>query len=221
MITRYAYKRMTLCLTALCMAIASVVSIMTIRVSAAACTPPSTDYGTVTYTASISGAGTYRVWARMSAPSSSANTMLVEIDGATCYTMGGSTVPVYANGATTYFSGNSSNWINRTSGGGVISQSLTAGSHTIKLIGTSDGVVVDRVIITADDSCTPTGSGDNCAMIYVAPDIDMNGKVNFLDFSKLAAKYNQSGASVGRADINNDGTVNFLDYSLLASKYGQ
>ena len=41
---------------------------------AAACTPPGTDYGTVTMTANVSSAGTYRIWTRMSAPSSSANT---------------------------------------------------------------------------------------------------------------------------------------------------
>lgn len=202
-------------------ALASVVSIGGRDASAAACTPPGTDYGTVTYTASISAAGTYRIWTRMSAPSVSVNTVMLEVDGNTCYTVGGASVPTYANGATTYFANNTTNWINNTSGGATISQSLTSGSHTIKLIGTGTGVVVDRVIITADDSCTPTGTGDNCAMVYVAPDIDMDGNVNFLDFSRLASKYNQTGASLGRADVNRDGTVNFLDYSLLASKYGQ
>lgn len=207
-------------IAAVMVALASVVAIGGKDVSAAACTPPGTDYGTVTYNATVSSATTYRIWVRMSAPSASVNTVLLEVDGNTCYTVGGSTVPTYAGGATTYFSNNTSNWINRTSGGATISQSLTSGSHAIKLIGTGTGVVVDRVIITADDSCTPIGVGDNCAMIYVAPDIDMNGNVNFLDFSRLASKYNQSSGSLGRVDINGDGTVNFLDYSLLASKYG-
>lgn len=202
-------------------ALASVVSIITPhRALAAACTAPGTDYGTITFTASVSSAGAYRFWTRMAAPSSSVNTVMLEVDGSTCYTVGGSSVPVYSSGTSSYFTNNKSNWINQTSSGSTISQSLTSGSHTIKLIGTGADVVVDRVIITADDSCTPTGTGDNCAMIYVAPDIDMNGNVNFLDFSRLAAKYNQS-SNLGRTDINNDGTVNFLDYSLLASKYGQ
>lgn len=190
-------------------------------VSAAACTPPSTDYGTVTYTTSIATAGSYRIWVRMSAPSVSVNTVMVDIDSNTCYTVGGTSVPVYSSGTSTYFANNTTNWINRTSSGTVVAHSFSAASHTIKLIGTGADVVVDRVIITADDTCVPTGVGDNCAMIYVAPDIDMNGKVDFLDFSRLASKYGQTSGSLGRTDINNDGTVNFLDYSALASKYGQ
>jgi hypothetical protein len=188
---------------------------------AAACTPPGTDYGTVSYTASVGTAGTYRIWLRMAAPDVSTNTVLLDIDSTTCYIAGGSSVPVYANGTSTYFTNNTSNWINKTSSNAVISYSFTSGSHTIKLIGNGTGVVVDRVIMTTDDTCTPTATGDNCVMVYLAPDIDMNGVVNFLDFSALANKYGQSGGSIGRSDINRDGTVDFLDFSLLASKYGQ
>ncbi len=188
---------------------------------AAACTPPSTDYGTVTMTTSISSVGTYRIWTRMSAPSSSANTYLLDIDSATCYTVGGSSVPTYAGGATAYFSNNISNWIAKTSGGSFIDVSLSSGSHTLRLIGNADGVVVDRVILTKDTTCTPKGTGANCASIYLAPDINQDGSVGFLDFSALSSKYNQSGSSLGRVDINGDDTVSFLDLSLLASKYGQ
>lgn len=202
-------------------AVTSVAMINDNNVYAAACTVPGTDYGTVTFTTSVSSAGTYRFWLRMAAPSSSANTVLLEVDGSTCYTAGGSSVPVYANGTATHFVTGTSNWTNRTSGGAVISQSLASGSHTIKLIGTGVGLAIDRVIITADDSCTPYSAGDNCAMNFVAPDLDMNGNVNFLDFSRLASKYGQTNASLGRTDINGDGTISFLDYSLLASKYGQ
>ena len=188
---------------------------------AAACTPPGTDYGTVTMTANITSAGTYRIWTRMSAPSSSANTYLLDIDSANCYTVGGSSVPVYANGATTYFANNISNWVAKTSGGSFIDVSLTAANHTLKLIGNADGVVVDRVILTKDTTCTPRGIGDNCASIYLAPDINQDGSVGFLDFSALSSKYNTSGSTLGRVDINGDDTVSFLDFSLLASKYGQ
>lgn len=135
--------------------------------------------------------------------------------------VGGSSVPTYAGGATTYFQNNRANWISKTTGGTDIDAALASGSHTIKLIGNANGVVVDRVLFTADTTCVPTGTGDNCAVAFVAPDIDMNGKVDFLDFSRLAGKYGQSSGSLGRHDINNDGTVNFLDYSILASRYGQ
>lgn len=188
---------------------------------AAACVPPGTDYGTVTMTANVSSAGTYRIWTRMSAPNSSANTYLLDIDSTTCYIVGGSSVPIYPGGATTYFSNNTSNWIAKTSGGSFIDVNLTSGSHTLKLIGNASGVVVDRVILTQDSTCTPKGVGDNCASIYLAPDINQDGSVTFLDFSVLSSKYNQSGSTLGRVDINGDNTVNFLDFSLLASKYGQ
>lgn len=214
-------KRIALVVTSVCMMIASVALLYPRTAVAAPCTPPGTDYGTVTYSATVSTAGTYRIWVRMAAPDTSTNTVFLEIDGNTCLTVGGSTVPVYAGGTSTHFANNTSNWINRTSGGATISHSFTTGSHSFKLIGTGAGVVVDRVLVVTDDSCTPTGTGDNCAMIYLAPDIDTNGVVNFLDFSALASRYGQSGGSLGRSDINRDDIVNFLDYSLLASKYGQ
>lgn len=188
---------------------------------AAACTPPGTDYGTVTFTANISSAGSYRIWTRMAAPNSTDSNYLLDIDSATCYTVGGSTVPTYSSGASTHFANTTANWIGVTTTGTVINHTFTSGNHTIKLIGNSSGVVVDRVIITADNSCTPKGVGDNCASIYLAPDINQDGSVGFLDFSALSSKYNQSGASLGRVDINGDNTVSFLDFSLLASKYGQ
>lgn len=191
-------------------------------IASAACTAPGTDYGTVTHSnVSITSAGTYRIWTRMAAPSASANTFLLEIDGGACYTVGGSSVPVYTNGSTTRFVSNTSNWISKTSGGANIDVNFTVANHTLKLIGNADGVVVDRIVLTKDVTCTPTGDGSNCATIYLAADIDQSGKVDFLDFSRLAAKYNQSGGSLGRTDINNDGTVNFLDFSLMASTYGQ
>lgn len=188
---------------------------------AAACTPPGTDYGTVTFTANISSAGSYRIWTRMAAPNSTNNNYLLDIDSATCYTVGGSTVPTYSTGTSTHFANSTANWISVTTSGSTINHTFTSGNHTIKLIGNSSGVVIDRVIITADTTCTPKGVGDNCASVHLAPDINQDGTVNFLDFSVLSSKYNQSGSSLGRVDINGDNTVNFLDFSLLASRYGQ
>lgn len=208
-------------LVAVVVAVASTTVYVSTPASAAACTVPGTDYGTVTMTATVTTAATYRIWTRMAAPSSSANTYLLEIDGNTCFTVGGSTVPTYSSGSTTRFQSGTTNWISKTSGGATIDTALTSGSHTIKLIGNAADVVVDRVLITADTTCVPTGVGDNCASVYIAADIDQNSKVDFLDLSRLASKYNQSGGSIGRSDINSDGTVNFLDYSVLASKYGQ
>jgi hypothetical protein len=132
--------------------------------SAAACTAPSTDYGQVTgLSVNITNTATYRIWSRMSAPDNTNDTYLLEVDGNTCYNVGGSAVPTYSSGATTYFANDTTNWINKTSGGTTISMSLSAGSHTLKLIGNADGVVVDRIVFTQDTACVPSGVGDNCA----------------------------------------------------------
>lgn len=132
--------------------------------SAAACTAPTTDYGTVTLSISVPATGTYRVWSRMAAPDTTNNTYLLEIDGTTCNTVGGSTVPVYASGATTYFVNSSTNWIAKNTGGSFIDVNFsTTGTHNLKLIGNGDGVVLDRLIFTQDTTCVPTGTGDNCA----------------------------------------------------------
>lgn len=191
-----------------------------VKVSAAACTAPSTDYGTITQTLSMPSNGTYRIWTRMSSPSISNDSYLLDIDSTSCYTVGGANVPVYSSGATTYFSNDKTNWISTTSSDTQIDVSLTSGTHTLTAIGTGEGLVIDRMIVTKDVGCTPTGTGSNCASVYYAADIDQNGSVNFLDFSRLAAKYGQSGGSLGRTDINIDGTVDFLDLSLMASTYG-
>ncbi|QQS20309.1 hypothetical protein IPL85_02585 [Candidatus Saccharibacteria bacterium] len=212
------WSKFALALVSVVMVVAAV---PTPSVYAAACTPPGTNYGTVTQTSNISSAGTYRIWTRMAAANSTDNTVLLEIDGNTCYVVGGSSVPTYASGATNYFVNNKTNWISKTTGGTNIDVSFTTGNHTVKLIGNGPGVVIDRVLLTKDTTCTPTGTGSNCASIYFAADIDQNGSVNFLDFSRLASKYNQSGGGLGRTDINLDGTVSFLDLSLMANTYGQ
>lgn len=129
------------------------------------CTAPTTDYGNVTSTVNIPSTGTYYIWSRIQAPSSSANSYLIQIDNAYCFTFGGSSsIPT-----------NSWQWINYQNGstGSRISVSnLSSGNHTVKMIGNVDGVLLDRVIFTQDANCTPdnnppvTGGaqpGDNCA----------------------------------------------------------
>ncbi len=145
------------------------------HVSAAACTAPSTDYGTVTSSAtsqiSIPATGTYRVWSRIQIPSSAANSYLLEIDGTSCYTVGGNTA--MATNTWTwvdYQGGNTASKINAT---------LSAGNHSYKLIGNAEGVLLDRIIFTQDTSgsnCNPPpGTGDNCANPpNVAPTIGLS-----------------------------------------------
>ncbi len=87
------------------------------------------------------------------APDTSNNTFLLEIDGTTCYTVGGGSIPA---GAWT--------WVDYQNGttGSKIQQSLTQGVHNLKLIGNKPGVKLDRIIALSDPNCVPTGLGDDC-----------------------------------------------------------
>lgn len=135
--------------------------------SAAACTPPTTNYGNVTQSLTVPSSGIYRVWSRLAAPDSTNNTYLLEIDNgnnSSCYTVGGSVIPVYGMTTNTHFNSDATNWtsIDPTTGNH-IDVSLSAGTtYTIKEIGNGPNVVVDRIIFTADTTCIPTGNGDNC-----------------------------------------------------------
>lgn len=137
--------------------IAAFISVVveTPRSAYAACPAPSTDLGSVTHTVNVPTAGTYRVWSRMFAPSTSANSFMLEVDGGSCYVVGDNTGMAI----------NSLVWVDYRDGTTAtkINISLTQGNHTFKLIGQEPGVRVDRVILTSDLACVPTGVGDNCA----------------------------------------------------------
>jgi hypothetical protein len=44
-----------------------------------------------------------------------------------------------------------------------ITISMTAGTHTVKLVQNASGVGVARILFNQDASCVPTGTGDNCS----------------------------------------------------------
>jgi chitodextrinase len=122
---------------------------------AAACATPPTDNGTDTMTLSVPANATYTLWVRMLVPDTTNNAINAQIDTTTCFNVGASSsIPA-----------NTWTWVNYQNGvtGTPNTVALTSGSHTVKLIGTSAGVEVDRVILTSDTTCTPTGTGDNCA----------------------------------------------------------
>lgn len=122
---------------------------------AAACAAQSTARGAATSSFSIPTSGTYRIWSRMLNPSTANNSYILEIDDTTCGVIVGDNSAVQANVWTwvDYQSGTTTNKINVT---------LAAGTHTIKLIGREDNVEIDKIIMTTDTSCVPTGTGDNC-----------------------------------------------------------
>lgn len=125
------------------------------------CVTPPTDTGTVTLSVDVQG-GTYKVWSRMKIPS--ANTGYILKVGDTCAK---SQSPISSTPTNTWV------WIDYY--GGVSQEkniiTLSPGTHAIILTGVSDGVGVDKILLTQDLSCTPTGlSGDNC--VAETPDND-------------------------------------------------
>jgi MYXO-CTERM domain-containing protein len=70
-----------------------------------------------------------------------------------------------------------------------------------------------------ENSNVPTG---NVAIMYtLAGDTNLDGTVNFNDFSILQNNYNKTGQDWSDGDFNHDGTVNFNDFSMLQNNYNQ
>lgn len=123
------------------------------RPATAACAAPTTNYGSATMKLNVDKAGEYRLWTRMMAPDTTNNSLLLEVDGGTCFVVGDSGI-----------NANAWTWVNHQNGSSTskIVTTLSAGTHTIKLIGREPNVKVDRVLAVSDQSCTPTNFGDNC-----------------------------------------------------------
>jgi chitodextrinase len=126
-------------------------SISALPAKASACVAPSVDYGQVSTSVTAPDAGTYRIWSRVMVPDTTNNKYLLEVDGTQCYTVATTTTGNWV-------------WVDYQNGNTAskITLSLTKGTHSIKLIGAHAGVKVDRIILTSDQNCTPSGFGDNC-----------------------------------------------------------
>ncbi len=125
------------------------------------CTPPAMTFGTDTMSVNVPATSTYTLWTRLKIPSKSANSILLNVDhGSSCFDVGGNaSLPL-----------NTWEWVNYNDGSAAHAVRLTLGqgTHTFELIGTSNGVSVDRLEELTDRSCVPNGVGDNCAPINVA-----------------------------------------------------
>lgn len=148
--------KISYCLVALSIVLGgATVAFFNTKQASAACAAPATNLGQATSTLSVSSAGTYRIWTRMMAPDTTNNSYLLEIDGGACYTVGDAAIPA-----------NTWTWVDYQNGttSSKISVSLSAGQHSVKLIGREGSVKVDRVLALTDTSCIPTGTGDNCSV---------------------------------------------------------
>ncbi|HSX52931.1 MAG TPA: Ig-like domain-containing protein [Patescibacteria group bacterium] len=147
-------------------AIFAAVALVSTRSASAACAAPSTNYGSATQSVSVPSLGTYHVWSRIMVPSSTSSSYLLEVDGGTCYVVGGGSA----------IAANTWTWVdyqNGTTSSKVDLANLSAGTHTLKLIGNAAGVKLDRILLLTDNSCSganmPTGTGDNCLVTPPPP----------------------------------------------------
>jgi hypothetical protein len=135
------------------LAAVSVFTIISPSIAHAACSPPATTYGTDTMSYTVSSPTTYYVWVRMQAPSSTEDSAMLQVDGGSCYNIGGSSsMPL-----------NTWTWVNYQNGSSsqVISIPLTAGTHSLEIIFTEPSVSVDKILLLGDGTCVPTDSGTN------------------------------------------------------------
>ncbi len=129
-------------------------------VSAQTCattTAPATTFGQVNQSVTVSQSGTYRVWSRLKAPSTTNNSYYLQIDRGCAINVGdAAAIPV-----------NSWTWVNYKNGNttAFIDVTLSGGTHQLTYTGKEHDVQLDRVLLVGNLACVPTGIGDNCASV--------------------------------------------------------
>ena len=118
------------------------------------CPAPDIRSGIDTMTVTVPADGTYQLWSRVNPQDSSDTSYALQVDGGCPINIGGASMPA---GQWT--------WANYENGdpNSSVSVPLTAGTHTLELIGVSSGLAVDSVMFVADPTCVPVDFGDNCA----------------------------------------------------------
>lgn len=184
------------------------------QTSAAACAP-SGDRGVVTHTLTDVTAGTYRIWSRMMSAGGGNDSYFIEItrnsnNNKDCFVVGDSTQISSSNWTwVDYQNGSSSNKLN---------YSFPAnGSYTVKLIGREDNVKLDRVMFLSN-GCTPTGNGDNCAVIpNQAPTVQITSPSNNATLTSspvtIQANASDSDGTIQRVEFQIDNGQVHTDYS--------
>lgn len=128
------------------------------KIASAQTTCPTLPTDNVTATVTIPTTGTYTVWSRLYTYTSTNNSYYLQVDSQCGIDVGDNDA----------MATNTWTWVNYRDGSTStpITMSLTAGSHTVKMITREPNVTLDRVIFSSDPSCIPSGTGDtftNCS----------------------------------------------------------
>jgi poly(beta-D-mannuronate) lyase len=111
--------------------------------------PPAS--GIATFNFSASGAGTYKVWGRVIAPTNGDDSFWVRMDSGAWVNW--NNIPV----------GGAWHWDdvhNGAAGNVLVTYNLAAGSHTLQFAYREDGTRLDRLLVTNDLQFVPTGLGE-------------------------------------------------------------
>lgn len=156
---RQGFKRVMVTALVLIGLLGLATAFVPVSVSAAACGPGGTS-GQVTANVSIPAAGEYVAWTRIKIPVGANPYYQLEISSS-CYNIGGAQIPP-----------NTLTWVNYENNNSSMLATFmfpAAGSYPIKLIGSGQGVQIDRIMfLKSGETCssngnTPTGNGSNCA----------------------------------------------------------
>jgi len=134
------------------------------RANAQTCPALPTNTGSVTFNTTIQNAGTYKIWSRIkpSATDVNANSYWFQ-NGTQCgVKIGDNALAIPANTWT---------WVDFQNGDTTQKAlvSFTSGSNVIKIIGNEANVQIDKMlIVTSNETCIPTGTGDNCTAVATA-----------------------------------------------------
>jgi hypothetical protein len=104
-------------------------------------------------TVNVPEAGSYRIWSRIQAPDGVNNSYTLQVDGGGGITVADAALPA---GAWT--------WVDfrDNAPASKITVSLSAGPHTLTLLGREPNVKIDRLLLLSDPSAVPLGTGGNC-----------------------------------------------------------
>jgi chitodextrinase len=124
------------------------------------CPAPDIRSGIDTMTVTVPADGTYHLWSRLNPSGASATSYAVQVDGGCPIDIGGASEPA-----------GQWSWVNYAGGDttSAVTLPLTAGTHTLELIGVSSGLAVDSVMFVADPTCVPVNFGDNCVPGNIPP----------------------------------------------------
>ena len=182
------------------------------KTDAAACTVPSPSYGTDVMSVVIPQATKYSIWVDIKVPSTTANSILLDMDGTNCYNVGGAAS--ITPGTWT--------WVNYQNADQtqVMQQSLSQSTHTATLIGTQPGVAVSELLFLGDPTCVPVGDGSNCASSS-AVTVSVPSSLNRTNstFNSISMSWNAStvtGGTLAGYEID-DGTGKKLGTSTTTS----